>query len=186
MKATTYNKCSSGTGVARRHGCAHLPKRRPAQADTNANPSDEGPRLTITVVDAQFNDITDEVHPGAVHRLDVPYVLLIDADGETAVALSSLLMPEARLIHAGSCAEARRLLETQLFSLVIVDPGLPDGDASRIVSAICNTPLLVYSAREPARLDQLTYLPKPWTTPRQLWSTISTMLGIGSGLTAGD
>jgi len=44
-------------------------------------------------------------------------------------------------------------------------------------------PLLLYSARTPDTLDgaaDLTYLAKPWTTPRQLWHTISRLLGSGA------
>lgn len=46
-------------------------------------------------------------------------------------------------------------------------------------------PLLLYSARTPDTLDDaagIAYLAKPWSTPRQLWHTISRLLGSGAVL----
>ncbi|MFP5392369.1 MAG: response regulator [Gammaproteobacteria bacterium] len=181
MKAATQ-KCTSArpthTGMPRRHAAAHLPKRQACAQAAATPPSDEAPRLTLD----------DGPAPAPRHDVaqSIPRVLLIDRDSETAAALTSLLMPEAQVLHAASCMEAKRLLDSELFSLVIIDPSLPDGNASGLLSAISVTPLLVYSAREPIHPGNYAYLPKPWTTPRQLWSTISTLLGIAQGLTAGD
>lgn len=187
MKAATNNKqCipgKSGRGASvRLRTAAHSLKRRLVGASVPALSADI-PRLTVTILDGPFG--TEAAREQGT-LITVPRVLLIDRDLDTATALSSLLVPEARVVHAATCAEARRLLETDLFSLIIVDPALPDGNASHLLASVASTPLLVYSAIEPARTDKLAYLPKPFTTPRQLWSTIATMLGIASGLTAGD
>ncbi len=186
MKAATNNRsCIPGQRArgasAPRRAAVHSAKRRlvPAGAPAGA----EAPRLTITILDGPFGT---DAGRDEERTASVPRVLLIDCDPDTATALSSLLVPEARVVHAASCAEARRMLESDLFSLIIVDPSLPDGNVSHLLASVANTPLLVYSATEPVRNDKLAYLPKPFTTPRQLWSTISTMLGIASGLTAGD
>lgn len=76
-------------------------------------------------------------------------------------------------------AEAPRLTVT------ILDGPFGTAAARESGTLITGTPMLVYPASESVRNDQLAYLPKPFTTPRQLWSTMSTLLGIASGLTAG-
>ena len=189
MKAATLpHRCTtrpsapsatSGTRIP-----AHAFKRRPVPATIGASP-DRPDAASYTVT---FDDLPAAADEQLARRDagGTPRVLLIDSDGDTAIALHSLLMPEARIVHASTGAEARRLLETQLFSLVIIDPNLPDGDGCVIVNAVSNTPILIYSTREPARNDKFSYLPKPWTTPRILWSTISSMLGIAGSLAAGD
>ncbi len=183
MKAATHtSKCQAGTprshaGSVRRG--AHLAKRRPAASGPVAA---DAPRLTITLLDG----------PHSTRAIDgdlnsaVPHVLLIDRDIDTAIALSSLLMPEAHLVHASTAAEARRLLDSHIFSLVIVDPYLGDAGSATVLPTLMATPVLVYAERQPERMEKVLFLPKPWTTPRQLWSTISALLGIGGGLSAGD
>jgi two-component system phosphate regulon response regulator OmpR len=118
---------------------------------------------------------------------DRPQVLHVDMDAGTATALSSLLVPEAEVTHVTTLADARRLLQTDVFSLVVLDPALPDGDARTLLPLLSGTPLLVYSANQPDwRGASPAYLPKPWTSARQLWTAISGMLGIPSGISAGD
>ncbi len=187
MKAAIHNKaCMPGKSVrsasARLRTAAHSLKRRQVGASLPACAADT-PRLTVTILDGPVGTAAAR-ESGTL--LTIPRVLLIDRDLDTARALSSLLVPEARVVHAASCAEARRLLESDLFSLIIVDPAMPDGNAGHLLASVANTPMLVYSATELVPNEKLSYLPKPFTTPRQLWSTISTMLGIASGLTAGD
>jgi hypothetical protein len=186
MKAATlYKQCKSGRGVSapaantRRDAGAHLPKRRAVQASAAVQDS-EDPRLTVI-----WNDSAVEVElKQASGHITVPRVLLIDMDQDTAAALTTLLVPEAQLVHAGSVLEARRLLETQLFSMVIIDPVLKDGNM--VIHAVHHTPLLIYSANEPLKHELVPYLNKPYTTPRELWSTISRMLGIGGLLASED
>lgn len=187
MKATTHNKAcmpdkSVRSASARLRAAAHSLKRRLVGASLPVQAADV-PRLTVTILDGPFGN-------AAAHEsgtlLTIPRVLLIDGDLDTATALSALLAPEVRVVHAASCAEARRRLGSELFSMIIVDPVMPDGNANALLASISSTPMLVYSASESARNDKLAYLPKPFTTPRQLWSTISAMLGIAGGLTAGD
>jgi CheY-like chemotaxis protein len=117
----------------------------------------------------------------------VKRVLLVDADMATATVLATLLVPEAQVVHVATLAEAHGRLKSEIFSAVVLDPCLPDGDAADLLPALCATPLLVYSVRQPDwRGVQAAYLPKPWTSPRQLWVTISGMLGIAGNLSAGD
>jgi two-component system phosphate regulon response regulator OmpR len=117
----------------------------------------------------------------------VPRVLLVDPDSTTALILATLLMPEAQVVHVPTLAAAQQALRGEIFSAVVLDPSLPDGDAASLMPALYATPLLVYSAREPAwRGAPGNFLPKPWTSPRQLWAAISTLLGKPPAVIAGD
>ena len=117
----------------------------------------------------------------------MPRVLLVDCDPDSAQALSALLMPEAQVIHAATLAEAQHLLRRDIFALVVLDPALPDGNAATLLPLIVATPVLVYAQREPAWPQPATaFLPKPWTSQRRLWSTISRLLGVPTNMSAGD
>lgn len=120
-------------------------------------------------------------------RGGAPRVLLVDGDSDTALALTALLMPEAHVVHVATLSEARRLLGTELYALVVLDPSLPDGDGRALLPSLATTPLLVYAGSPPHWPGQQgVYLAKPWTPPRLLFSTISRLLGITPFLTAGD
>lgn len=117
----------------------------------------------------------------------VPRVLLVDPDSDTALILATLLMPEVQVVHVPTLAAAQQALRAEIFSAVVLDPSLPDGDAASLMPALYATPLLVYSARAPEwRGAPGNFLPKPWTSPRQLWAAISTLLGKPPGVIAGD
>lgn len=110
---------------------------------------------------------------------NAPHVLHVDHDSAAAKALAALLMPEARVTHVPTLAAARAILREQIFSVVVIDPNLPDGDGAELLPVLAAMPLVVYSATEPQWRGQAgVYLPKPWTSPRCLWSTISALLGI--------
>jgi two-component system phosphate regulon response regulator OmpR len=190
MKPTAMSsKCLSGArglshaGIARGAARAHTPQRHstgPASA----------PRLTIA-----------GRHPGYVEAPPAPAstaeqsrqplaprrVLHVDTDLAGAGVLASLLEPEAQVMHAATLADALRLLEMNVFSLVVLDPALPDGDARVLLPLLSGTPLLVYSAHQPEwRGAPAAFLPKPWTSSRQLWVAISSMLGIAASMAAED
>jgi len=120
-----------------------------------------------------------------LERRDVPCVLHIDADDDAALVLATLLVPETEVVHAATLAEARRLVARQHFALVVLDPDLPDGDGMALLAELkqsgSKTQALLYSARQPGlRGPVYAFLPKPWTSPRQLWSTVTRLLGIGA------
>ncbi|MET0858676.1 MAG: response regulator [Telluria sp.] len=116
-----------------------------------------------------------------------PHLLHIDRNSAAAQALAALLLPEVRVTHAPTLAAARELLGTAIFSAVVLDPDLPDGDAADLLPALAGTPLLVYSASEPSwRARSGIFLPKPWTSPRRLWTTISSLLGIPTLTSSGN
>lgn len=134
-----------------------------------------------------INAIPESEPQGDACESSIPRVLLIDQDPESAEALSALLMPEAHVIHAATLAEARHLLRRDIFALVVLDPALPDGNAVTLLPLIVATPVLVYAEREPSwRQPATAFLPKPWTSQRRLWSTISQLLGVPATMSAGD
>ncbi|MDM5176341.1 hypothetical protein PO883_03940 [Massilia sp. DJPM01] len=195
MKATAnYKLCISEAGpqvVAkeRRTLFSHTPRRWDVGSSLIAPDADAlllgAPLMDAALVPGHAKDAGPGDLGGGARS--VPRVLHIDSDEKTALVLATLLQPEARVTHVTTIAAARRLLGTELYSLVVLDPGLSDGDGRALMPELLTTPLLVYSARLPDGRDPVrAFLPKPWTSPRQLWSTISTMLGIAPGVTAGD
>jgi CheY-like chemotaxis protein len=160
---------------------AHTPARYQTRASDSA-------RLTAAEADPCYQDEVEPDHaPHRRERSDRPQVLHVDMDTSTATVLASLLVPEAQVTHVPTLVEARRMLETQVFSLVVLDPALPDGDARTLLPLLSGTPLLVYSTTQPEwRGATPAFLPKPWTSARQLWAAISSLLGIPSVVSAGD
>lgn len=188
MKAAAHHsRCaadaapSAHAGMRPRLLTSHLPKRHTVPAHC-APEQPVSPRLTATR--------KKPARPPAAHGpANGPRVLHIDCDLAAAVALAALLVPEACVIHVRSVAEAKDRLAHEIFSLVVIDPSLPDGDAASLLPAMVTTPVLVYSANTPEWRDSRSayaFLPKPWTSHRELWSVISGMLGISHRLAAGD
>jgi CheY-like chemotaxis protein len=110
-----------------------------------------------------------------------PHVLHVDADDTAALILATLLVPEVRVSRAATMEDAATRLEAERFDLIIVDADLPDGDGQVLVDAVrargCHLPVLLYSARQPSLHHQAhAYLPKPWTSPRQLWQAVCRLL----------
>lgn len=126
----------------------------------------------------EWNQAQDAV---AEIRRTVPRVLHVDSDGDTALVLATLLLPETQVVHAHTLADALEALEAQTFALVVIDPDLPDGDGTTLLGMLSEgaggTPVLLYSARYPGlRSQSHAFLPKPWTSPRQLWHTVAQLL----------
>jgi two-component system phosphate regulon response regulator OmpR len=112
-----------------------------------------------------------------------PHVLHVDADDSTALILATLLVPEIRVSRAPTLAAAAARLAEEKFDLIILDVDLPDGDGQALTDTVrargCHTPVLLYSARQPSLHHQAhAYLPKPWTSPRQLWQSVCRLLEI--------
>ncbi|KQQ33743.1 hypothetical protein ASF61_11915 [Duganella sp. Leaf126] len=116
--------------------------------------------------------------------MTAPRVLHVDSDADTALVLSALLVPETRVTHVATLAAAQELLQTEQFAMVVIDPDLRDGDAGLLLDNLHHLQpgarVLVYSARHPdANIPGGAFLPKPWTSPRQLWRTVSDLLDLG-------
>lgn len=192
MKTTTNNSKCLPSGRAARKALAgtraHTPVRRQTRPSQLA---ERDPRLTAPESPPPYVELREAParKPGGAgsRAISPPRVLHVDMDASAATVLASLLLPEAQVSHANTVAQARRLLQSEVFSLVVLDPALPDGDARVLLPLLNGTPLLVYSALQPEwGGTPATYLPKPWTSSRQLWIAIAGMLGIPSTITAGD
>jgi two-component system phosphate regulon response regulator OmpR len=114
-----------------------------------------------------------------------PRVLHVDGDGDTALVLATLLVPETQVTHVHTLAAAKHAIAHERYALVVLDPDLPDGDGAALIAALkqagAATPVLLYSAREPAdRAVASAFLPKPWTSPRQLWRTVAQLLDLAA------
>jgi len=130
-------------------------------------------------------DIAGDTIFGTRHR-----VLHIDGDEDAALVLATLLVPDVHVTHAMTLVEAAELIAAEEFSLVVLDPDLPDGDGTPLIDAIrlmrAGTPLLLYSARQVRHGAQANaFLPKPWTSPRQLWRSVSELLTLASATSSG-
>lgn len=170
MKTTTspkYNTCAGGQV----HGCA---LRGAAHAHT---PARHRPRCFMERAGWAASRSAASDGPGV---RGIPRVLHIDADASSALVLSTLLAPEAHVTCVPTLEAARRELVNNVFSLIVIDPSLPDGDAATLLPFLAGTPMLVYAARQPDWRPAANYLPKPWTSARQLWVTISGLLGIAT------
>jgi hypothetical protein len=185
MKAAIpQNRLTAARG---RTGAAHMQRRAPAAPRCTA------PRVASDILlMAEASDLAGAALPDAETHTDdceptVPRVLLNANDPDSADALSALLMPEAHVIHAATLAEAQHLLRRDIFALVVIDPALPDGNAASLMPLIVATPVLVHAQREPVWRESIAaFLPKPWTSQRRLWSTISRLLGVPTNMSAGD
>lgn len=114
-----------------------------------------------------------------------PRVLHVDSDHDAALVLAALLVPETQVSHAATMAAAQELLQKEQFALVVLDPDLPDGDGIELLADLRRLQhqarVLMYSARHPEQHHAgNAFLPKPWTSPRQLWRTVSDLLAIGA------
>ncbi|MGO4379280.1 response regulator [Pseudoduganella sp. RAF53_2] len=113
----------------------------------------------------------------------LPRVLHVDPDHDAAVVLATLLVPDTEVVHVATLAAAQAHLAAHEFALVVLDPRLPDGDGHHLVQHLRarsqHTPVLLYSASQPVPHHQAhAFLPKPWTSPSQLWRTVALLLGI--------
>lgn len=116
-----------------------------------------------------------------------PRVLHVDSDHDAALVLAALLVPETQVTHVPTLAAAQELLQNEKFALVVIDPDLPDGDGVDLLADLrhqqAGARVLMYSARHPEQHHVgNAFLPKPWTSPRQLWRTVSDLLGIGPAM----
>lgn len=66
--------------------------------------------------------------PASDSTTDLPVILHVEDDEDLSNILSTTLTGKATVICAPSLHTARQLLKTQPFSLLVLDPGLPDGN----------------------------------------------------------
>ncbi len=106
-------------------------------------------------------------------------ILHVEDDPDVQRVLQTLVGEQVTVSAASSVAEARRLLRTQSFDLLVLDVGLPDasglGVLPHLVGLNATTPVLVFSAHEPsgALAERVNAaLVKSRTSNQQLLDTI--------------
>ncbi len=110
-----------------------------------------------------------------------PRVLHIDGDADAALLLATLLMPEAQVTHAPTLAAAAAAIRLADYSLVVLDPDLPDGDGAALLDvlqcAAAPPAVLLYAARDRIwRGAADAALLKPATSARQLSQALAQLL----------
>lgn len=90
-------------------------------------------------------------------------------------------------VVAAADADADAAADADADSIAAAAPAAPVDLLALVRQYHGEAPLLLYSARAPhtiAGARGLSYLAKPWSTPRQLWHAISELLGSGAVLRA--
>lgn len=108
-------------------------------------------------------------------------VLHIDGDDDSALLLATLLVPEAQVTRVPTLAAATRAIRLGGYSLVVLDPDLPDGDGAPLLEMLecadAPPPVLLYSARDSIWSGAAdAALLKPATSMRQLARTLARLL----------
>ncbi|MEN9222611.1 MAG: response regulator [Thermostichus sp. BF3_bins_97] len=80
-----------------------------------------------------------------------PQILHVEDDPDILQVVAQILQDTAELVHAHTLEEARQLLQTRHFHLVILDLYLPDGsglDLLPLLRSVSATPVVVFSAQD--------------------------------------
>ncbi len=85
-------------------------------------------------------------------------LLHVEDDPDIAMIVDTLLGDEYQVVHAFSLTQARKQLSNEIFDLVLLDIGLPDGSGLDLLSTLNNqehqTPVIIFSAEEaPPAID---------------------------------
>ena len=85
--------------------------------------------------------------------IELPIILHVEDDGDLSNMLSTTLAGRATVIPALTLQTARQLLQTQPFSLLVLDPGLPDGNGLSLLEEVPHLhpkplPIIILSVTE--------------------------------------
>jgi signal transduction histidine kinase/CheY-like chemotaxis protein len=80
--------------------------------------------------------VTSTTAASALRGGELPKVLHLEADSDLSDVLSATLAGKAVVTAAQTLREARRLLGSEPFSLLILDPSLPDGDGLDLLAEL--------------------------------------------------
>ncbi len=128
----------------------------------------------------------------AVHRVigtqnvpDLPRVLHIEDDRDLMQVMATLIGDSMEYVRAATVKEGRRLLRSEKFDLLIVEPGMPDGGGFDLLSELAGSPsqdapTIIYSshtvpADAASRADRV--LLKSRCTSDELLAVIHRMTG---------
>ncbi|MFQ3612804.1 MAG: PAS domain S-box protein [Cyanobacteriota bacterium] len=118
------------------------------------------------------------------HERPRPQILHVEDDPDILQVVAQILQNTAELAHAHSLEEARQLLQTRQFQLVILDLYLPDGSGLELLPllrSVSTTPVVVFSAQDIGS-DNLedgiqATLVKARTSNQEFLSTIRALVG---------
>jgi CheY-like chemotaxis protein len=85
--------------------------------------------------------------------IDLPIILHVEDDADLSNILSTTLAGRATVICAPTLQAARQLLQTQPFSVLVLDPGLPDGNGLTLLEEVSHLhpqplPIIILSVTE--------------------------------------
>ncbi len=113
-----------------------------------------------------------------------PYILHVEDDPDIVQVVGAIVADIATTASATSLREARRRLTQEVFDLVILDPGLPDGSGLELLPLLHHEgrspiPVVMFSAAEPHQeiaqhID--TVLVKSRTSNQKLLDTIAALI----------
>ncbi len=79
-------------------------------------------------------------------------ILHVEDDSDIAVIVDSLLGSDCQVVHAESLQQARAYLNAEVFDLVLLDIGLPDGSGLDLLPILnsreLQTPVIIFSAQD--------------------------------------
>lgn len=106
-----------------------------------------------------------------------PHLLHIEDDSDLSNIIAKMLQNEVKMKSASTLNEARKLLKSDRFDLVLLDLILPDGSGTELLPLLCrlHIPVIVFSAFELPN-DYINYvtsaLTKSRTTDHELLNAI--------------
>jgi DNA-binding response OmpR family regulator len=111
-------------------------------------------------------------------------VLHIEDDEDIAGLVSTIVGEVAQVDNAYTLAEARRMLQSNIYNLAILDITLPDGSGMELLPILNGAtppiPVLIFSANETSKLDARqvsSALVKSRTDNAQLLAKIKQLVG---------
>ncbi len=117
----------------------------------------------------------------ALHDTHRPSVLHVEDDADIIQVTEALIEEMAQYRHVSTLAQARLLLQQQVFDIVLLDLVLPDGSGLELLSLIRQpqTQVVIFSGQEPTSLDNhavSAILTKSKTTNESLLTTLKTII----------
>ena len=118
----------------------------------------------------------------ALHRVKRPHILHVEDDTDILEVTRTLLEDMADLTYVTNLREARQQLAAQIFDMVILDLGLPDGSGIELLEELQGRcPVVIFSAQIPSRdvtAQVATALTKSMTNNEELLGTIKKILNL--------
>lgn len=116
----------------------------------------------------------------ALQRVERPHILHVEDDPDIVQITQVLLEDIGDFKHVASVREARQILDTQDFDLVILDLNLIDGSSVELLDKLKgHCPVVIFSAQQPGReiSEQVTAaLTKSSTSNEELLTAIKKAL----------